>query len=1063
MTNAAGTTVQSIATGVANIGTYSWSIPSNLAPGQYKVRVTSDLNGTWTDISDNAFDVAPASNVYYVNASSTGGYYTTAGGDDANDGKTPSTPMASIQAVLNAYDPGSGATIYVDSGTYNLLENITLTSANSGLTIEGTPGLATILNRGNTSSGDYVFNLVNASNITLDHLAITGGYAGINASNGTTNTNVTISNDLIYSNYQYEISTNDQSNWVITGNTIHDTIASGGIGLYFPNNGNSTFSNNTVFNNSGQGFFIQTLGGEPNTVSGNTAYANGTGIYATGPITISGNTVYSNSTYGIDAESGALAVGNTVYKQTATNAAGIFLLNNAEARSNIIYDNYIGLTMSQGSAVIDRNKIYSNTSTGLNITFNAIPQIVDNLIYANAGPGITLNSIFNAGLSVTGNTVYQIAADAIKLVSAPAVTLRNNILWTQNGYDLELDAASQTNFVSDYNDLYATGGGKVRILGWARPRQRLANWQAAASQDAHSISADPKFVDIDGADNVLGYSTAGNGSNDGGDDNFYLSAGSPAIDAGYSWSGYSTDIDGVSRTDDPGTPNTGSSDYAPAIQSSSLFTTGGTAQNWRGGTSGAWTLSLPFTFSFYGANYTSVTVNATGFLQLDGTSLIGAGNSHANLLAHPVIAPLWDTLETNQTGNDVFVTSSSGQVTIRWNATKVSGLTNVNFAVTLFANGQIEFDYGSGNTGLTPTVGISAGDGQHYQIVSGYDGQSTLANADSIIFNFAPGIVDMGAYEFHGNSSASTPPTVTATNPTAIDAGSATAPVSQITLTFSSALNSVDASSSSSYTLVGAGADGVFGTSDDVSYSLTPQYTAGSNQVTLVNPGGPLPGGLYRLTVLSSATGGIHDVNGTLLDGDGNGTAGGNYVRTFTITADTTPPTVLNAAFNPNLSQQAITIQFSEDVSASFTTADLVLTNENTNQQVPTGSIKLLNYDHSTNTATFTFPGLTSGILPDGYYTARFLASGITDAAGNHLPADQVLNFHFLDGDANGDNHVNAMDFDALATNYGKVGTFAQGDFNYDGIVNTLDFNILAQHFNQTLVEPARSRSIPRP
>ena len=202
LTNAAGTTLQSIATNVPNTGTYSWSIPSSLAAGQYRVRVTSDFNGQWTDLSDNPFTIAGSGNTYYVNGSASGGYYTTAAGSDGNDGKTPATPMATIQAMLNAYHPGSGATIFVDGGTYNLISTLTLTSANSGLTIQGTPGQTTILNRGNTSAGDYVFNLVNASNITLDHLAITGGNAGINASNGTTNTNVTISNNLIYSNYQ---------------------------------------------------------------------------------------------------------------------------------------------------------------------------------------------------------------------------------------------------------------------------------------------------------------------------------------------------------------------------------------------------------------------------------------------------------------------------------------------------------------------------------------------------------------------------------------------------------------------------------------------------------------------------------------------------------------------------------------------------------------------------------------------------------------------------------------------------------------------------------------------
>src|SRR5581483_8131277 len=47
--------------------------------------------------------------------------------------------------------------------------------------------------------------------------------------------------------------------------------------------------------------------------------------------------------------------------------------------------------------------------------------------------------------------------------------------------------------------------------------------------------------------------------------------------------------------------------------------------------------------------------------------------------------------------------------------------------------------------------------------------------------------------------------------------------------------------------------------------------------------GGALPVGTYRLTVLCTVSGGIHDVSGNLLDGDANGTPGGNYIRTFTI------------------------------------------------------------------------------------------------------------------------------------------------------------------------------------
>jgi hypothetical protein len=46
-----------------------------------------------------------------------------------------------------------------------------------------------------------------------------------------------------------------------------------------------------------------------------------------------------------------------------------------------------------------------------------------------------------------------------------------------------------------------------------------------------------------------------------------------------------------------------------------------------------------------------------------------------------------------------------------------------------------------------------------------------------------------------------------------------------------------------------------------------------------------LPGGTYRFTIFSNARSSIHGTNGLSLDGDGNGAPGGNYVRTFTVSA----------------------------------------------------------------------------------------------------------------------------------------------------------------------------------
>ena len=80
----------------------------------------------------------------------------------------------------------------------------------------------------------------------------------------------------------------------------------------------------------------------------------------------------------------------------------------------------------------------------------------------------------------------------------------------------------------------------------------------------------------------------------------------------------------------------------------------------------------------------------------------------------------------------------------------------------------------------------------------------------------------------------------------------------------------------------------------------------------------------------------------------------------------------------------------------------------------------------------------------------------MTVAAGNSLSANNSFDFFFLNADANRDRAVNALDFNALATNFGRTGrNFAQGNFNYDSQVNTLDFNVLASRFNKTLPQAA--------
>ena len=104
-------------------------------------------------MSDASFQIANAGTAYYVNDASTAGdEFTTAIGNNANDGKTAATPMASLAALLRAYDLDADDVIYLDTGTYNLATNILLEAQDSGVTIRGPQlaGHAAILNRGNT-------------------------------------------------------------------------------------------------------------------------------------------------------------------------------------------------------------------------------------------------------------------------------------------------------------------------------------------------------------------------------------------------------------------------------------------------------------------------------------------------------------------------------------------------------------------------------------------------------------------------------------------------------------------------------------------------------------------------------------------------------------------------------------------------------------------------------------------------------------------------------------------------------------------------------------------------
>jgi len=1064
-------------------GSHPWTAgpetPTNLA----RIKVVANDGATPEDESDAPFLIANDGPDYFVNVTGDldlkDNVYTSAPGDNANSGKTPGDPMAGINAVLLAYDLDPGDTIFVDTGDYTLLGNIVLNAQDAGVTILGPvhPVHEATQDRNNTAADSYAFELIDADGVTLDSLGITGGQRGVYASSTSDSDDVTIRNCEVYSNTYEGVRLGATSNRAVLDSNILRNNGAHGATL---EGADATFTGNHAYENSQWGLYAV---GSGSTLTGNEARNNRYGIYAatTGSqITVNGNTVFDNTTTGITASYNVLVSGNHVYGHVGSgtgiklhnagaralqnfvylNNDGIYVGDNAVAEANRVYQNANrGIVADWGASVI-RNRIYSN-SVGVRGGSYFSGDITNNLIYDNSDQGVILYA--SNAPRVVNNTIYQLVGDAVRLENNTyGALIYNNIMWVEAGYDIFVQPSAQTGFDSDYNVLYSGPGIDAHAGYWnSTTEDTLADWRAASTQDANSVDSDPDFVDIDGADNVLGYTTAGGGYDGGGDDNFSLHAGSAAIDRAHRWMAPLTDIDGFARVDDPGMPNLGAGDYAESDLGASLFAAGGTAKNWRSDNN-HWTLNFPagFTFPFYDGSYSSVYVSSNGFLQFGTASYSSDGtNTLAEFISQRRIAPMWDDLKTNGAGDDIHVDTSLGdRVTIRWDATNKFDLSDVNVAVTLYDTGEIRFHYGGGNINLTPTIGLSHGDGVHY-VMASYDGAADLTDANSLEFMMVDGIVDIGAHEFTGSSTDTDPPTVVDTSPTQIHDANPVMTFDEFDVTFSEPLNLGDANSDTNYDLRSAGPDLAYDTGDDVEYTLLPSYTAGTHVVSISIVGGDLPDAEYRLTIDGESS--IHDLAGNRLDGDDDGSEGPSYVRIFNV--DETPPSVIAHEVNESLPQRSrvfsLAITFTENVWPSLDPEDLGLENITTTETFSLAGMPLA-YDPITDKATWNTAGVA---MTDGNYVATLSAAGVSDEVGNPLDGDgdgtggddYTFEFFVLAGDANGDRSVDMDDFEILLTEFGTAGSGLAGDLDGDDLVGFSDFAILRAGYGNTLPAPA--------
>ncbi len=174
--------------------------------------------------------------------------------------------------------------------------------------------------------------------------------------------------------------------------------------------------------------------------------------------------------------------------------------------------------------------------------------------------------------------------------------------------------------------------------------------------------------------------------------------------------------------------------YAETDLGQSNFGEVGVAKGWHKD-EGFWYYFMPFAFPFYGEEYSLIRIRPNGFIDFGSFDGSASENSVTSLINNRMIALLWDDLKTTGTGEDMFIDESvSGSVTIRWRASTYAGDSALNISLTLVDDGTIYFDYGSGNTNVAATVGVSDGDGVHYTVGS-YDGLTDLGGLNSVRFH----------------------------------------------------------------------------------------------------------------------------------------------------------------------------------------------------------------------------------------------------------------------------------------------------------------------------------------
>ncbi|MCI0708482.1 MAG: right-handed parallel beta-helix repeat-containing protein [Ignavibacteriae bacterium] len=346
-------------------------------------------------------------------------YVNSTTGSNENDGLTPETAKATIQAGVDA--AGTNGTVIVAQGD-GYAGVVVIDSAGITIQAENPENKPTLTSGGTGLSVIYTVTGVSIKNFIIvpgegngiyaegenDKLALVGNEIQGGLSNGISvgsgSDSILVSGNTVENVSGYGISLNDIDHSLITDNEVTN---SGFTGIILDGY-TDTLSNNTSNGNGQNGIFIH-AGETYHVLINNTANENtGSGIYIENEngLTLTGNTTNTNQNGIFISNSVSFALsGNTANDNTG---CGIYLQysNSHDLFNNTVQGNAYGIYLYDGSStnLVRNNTVTGNSNTGIILDTYVGSSAGNNTVWNNTitgnGSGIRVESGYENSISV---------------------------------------------------------------------------------------------------------------------------------------------------------------------------------------------------------------------------------------------------------------------------------------------------------------------------------------------------------------------------------------------------------------------------------------------------------------------------------------------------------------------------------------------------------------------------------------------------------------------------------------------------------------------------------------